>query len=266
MGSKARNYSQKTLKRLFGLSGNQCSFPGCKKMLINDKNASDSNICHIEAANPDGERYREDMTDKERADFSNLILLCPQHHKETDDVEKYTVSILKKMKQDHQNILLNQKFKSNPSMLSNAISALADIELDDLEEIENLNSFNPSDKINYNCIKRNVSLINEYKVYHTKINSLYEELEKQGSIKKIKLLRTIRQIYIQVKGKFVLDSENYLELVRDNSDNIFDAVIDELYHKMEDSTFWEEDIVFSINLIVVDAFMRCKILEEPIEV
>jgi len=189
-----------------------------------------------------------------------------QHHKETDDVEKYTVNVLKKMKQDHQSLLLNQKFKSNPSMLSNAISALADIELDDLAEVESLKSFNPSDKINYNCIKRNVSVINEYKVYHTKINSLYEELEKQGSIKKVKLLRTIRQVYIQVKGKFVLDSENDLELVRENSDDIFDAVIDELYHKMEDSSFWEEDIVFSINLIVVDAFMRCKILEEPIEV
>ena len=99
MASKARNYSPLTIKRLFGLSGNQCAFPGCTKICVNTQNAKDSNICHIEAAEKGGERYNPLMTDKQRADYPNLILLCIQHHDETNDIEKYTVEILKDMKQ-----------------------------------------------------------------------------------------------------------------------------------------------------------------------
>ena len=80
MGKGARKYTDKTLKRLFGLSGNICAFPDCNALLVNEKNALDSNICHIEAANEGGERYNSSMTDEERADYSNLILLCRQHH------------------------------------------------------------------------------------------------------------------------------------------------------------------------------------------
>jgi len=36
-----------------------------------------------------------------------------------------------------------------------------------------------------------------------------------------------------------------------------------LYSKLEDSNFFEEDIILGIRLILVDDFIRCKILEEP---
>ena len=101
MGQQARNYSQKTIKRLFALSGNQCAFPNCNKVLVNQNNALDSNICHIEAANSDGERYNLNMSDKERADYDNLILLCREHH----DVTKYTVDVLQNMKKNHEQII-----------------------------------------------------------------------------------------------------------------------------------------------------------------
>ena len=264
MAGGPRNYLPVTLKRLFGLSGNQCAFPGCIKTLVNTINAKDSNICHIEAANKGGERYNFLMTDEQRADYSNLIVLCVQHHDETNDIEKYTVEVLQNMKQKHESDFLNQRIKSNPSMLKNTINAIANINLLDLQESESLNPFDPKDKISYNSIKNNVTLIQEYKVYHEKINSLYDELELQGSIKKEKLLSNIKQIYIKIKGYYVLNSDNSLEIIRQNSDNIIDDVYDELYTRMEGSSFFDEDIVLGIRLIMVDAFMRCKILEEPL--
>jgi hypothetical protein len=263
MASKARNYTDITLKRLFGLSGNECAFSTCKKKLVNQKNALDSNICHIEAASEGGERYNTGMSDKERADYPNLILLCPQHHSETNDLKIYTVESLKMMKTNHESYILNSKIKTNPSMLKNAINAISNIELTEIKETEQLNAFDPKVKISYNSIKRNVSLIQEYKVYHKKINTLYDELEKQGSIKKERLLNIIRSIYIEVKGKYILDSSNELEIIKLNSDNIIDDIFETLYSKMKDSQFWEEDIVLGIRLIMIDSFMRCKILEEP---
>jgi len=263
MATGPRNYSDKTLKRLFGLSGNQCSFPGCTTKLVNEQNAVDSNICHIEAAKEGGERYNSEMTDLQRADYPNLILLCRQHHDETNDVDLYTVDILKDMKRNHESDLLNEKIKSNPSMLKNAINAIANIDLDNFSDAENLEVIDINSKITHNSIKKNFALIEEYKVYHEKINSLYEELELQGSIKKEKLLNTIKLIYSKIKGTYVLDSNDQINIIRANSDNIIDDVYDELHSKMEESNFWDEDIILGIRLIMVDAFMRCKILEKP---
>ena len=263
MGKWSRKYTDKTLKRLFGLSVNICAFPDCNALLVNEKNALDSNICHIEAANEGGERYNSSMTDEERADYSNLILLCRQHHEETNDVVKYTVDVLKEMKQKHESLYLNQRIKNNPSMLKNAINAISNISLDGITEPVDLNIYNPKLKLNYNSVKTNYALIQEYMNYQGKINMLYNELERQGSIKKEKLLSNINQIYTKIKGNYVLDSENPIEIIRLNSDLIIDGVFDELYSKLEDSNFFEEDIILGIRLILVDAFIRCKILEEP---
>jgi len=263
LGSKARNYSGQTLKKLFGLSGNQCAFPNCKNTLVNQNNAKDSNICHIEAANEDGERYREAMTDKERADYENLILLCVQHHDETNNEDIYTVEVLKNMKRNHESSILIQSMNKNPSMLINTINAISEIDIVNIDKNKHSNPFNPKDKIDYNSIKRNVALINEYKIYYSKINSLYDELELQGSIKKEKLLASIELIYTEIKGKYVLDSTNPMEIIKINADNIIDDVYEVLNERVSESSFWEEDIVLGIRLIMVDAFMRCKILEEP---
>ena len=62
MASQARNYTPLTLKKLFAHSGNQCSFPNCKEILVNPDNALNSNICHIEGANEKGERYNPNIT------------------------------------------------------------------------------------------------------------------------------------------------------------------------------------------------------------
>lgn len=263
MGKGARKYTDKTLKRLFGLSGNICAFPSCNTRLVNEKNALDSNICHIEAANEGGERYNPLMEDEERADYSNLILLCRQHHEETNDILKYTVDVLKEMKQKHESFYLNQRIKNNPSMLKNAINAISNISLESITEPKELYVYNPKLKLDYNAVKTNYSLIQEYKIYQGKINQLYDELERHGSIKKEKLLSNVNQIYTKIKGNYVLDSDNPIEIIRLKSDLIIDDVFDELYRKLEDSNFFEEDIILGIRLILVDAFIRCKILEEP---
>lgn len=265
MGKDARKYTEKTLKRLFGLSGNICAFPNCNTRLVNTKNALDSNICHIEAANEGGERYNDLMNDIDRADYPNLILLCRQCHDKTNDTSIYTVEVLRDIKLKHESSYLHQRLKENPSMLKNAINAISSISLDEISDSEDFIVYDPKVKLNYNSIKTNYVRIQEYKVYQGKINTLYDELERQGSIKKEKLLSNINQIYNKVKGNYVLDSENVLDIIRQNSDNIFNDVFDEIYSQLQNSNFFEEDIVLGVNLILVDAFIRCKILEEPVE-
>ena len=263
MSSNARNYSELTIKRLYALSGNKCAFPGCPIEFASSINSTNySNICHIEDAEMGG-RYNPNMTDKQRASFENLLLLCPNHHIETNDTIKYTIDVLKEIKLNHESYYFNHRIISNPSMLANTINAIANISIEDFQESESLNAIDPMNKISYNSIKRNVALIQEYKVYHQKINSLYDELELQGSLKKERLLNAIKLMYSKIKGNYILDSQNPIEIIKQNSDNIFDDLYNELYTKMEKSSYWDEDIVLGIRLIMIDAFMRCKILEEP---
>jgi hypothetical protein len=264
MGKGSRNYSDLTIKRLYALSDNRCAFPDCPVVFTSPNNITNfSNICHIEDAE-EGGRFNPNMTDIQRASFENLILLCPNHHIETNDTVKYTVDSLREMKQRHESLSISKGISRNPSMLKNTINAISNLSLEDISESEELNVYNPKRKLNYNSVKTNYSLIQDYKVYQGKINSLYDELERQGSIKKEKLLSNVNQIYAKIKGGYVLDSENPLEIIRLNADNILEDVFDELYGQLENSNFFEEDIILGVRLILVDAFIRCKILEEPI--
>jgi hypothetical protein len=84
-GPAKRSYSSKTLKVLFGLSGNKCAVPGCNNPII--KGGTDlsdelvvGQICHIYAASDDGPRGKPGLTAAQKNAPSNLILCCPTHH------------------------------------------------------------------------------------------------------------------------------------------------------------------------------------------
>lgn len=94
--------TEATIKRLFALSGNRCAFPSCSQRLVDDDGNLLAQVCHIEAANPGGERYNPHQTDEQRAAFDNLILLCANHHIVTNNVERYPVAALRAMKQAHE--------------------------------------------------------------------------------------------------------------------------------------------------------------------
>ena len=105
------------LRALFAKSGNLCAFPGCTHHLINQKNQFVGQICHIEAALEGGERYNKNMTDEDRRSYENLLMLCYAHHVETNDIDTYTVSKLKKIKSEHENNSKLALFKIDESNL-----------------------------------------------------------------------------------------------------------------------------------------------------
>jgi hypothetical protein len=59
-------------------------------------------VCHIEAAMLGGERFNAAMFNEERRAKANLVLLCHDHHVETDDPDEFSVSVLRGMKADHE--------------------------------------------------------------------------------------------------------------------------------------------------------------------
>lgn len=269
MPNKARQYKSTTIRRLDTLSGNQCASPDCNcKLIAKDGETIISKICHIEAANSAGPRFNSNMNDDERRHYDNLILLCDECHGIIDNPEnkeKYSVELLKEWKRNHENIIKQNILTKKPTLLNQAINAISELELEneDVNNFESVSAFNIAEKIKFNSIKRNKCFFEEYSLFYGKINSLYDELEKQGSFKKEKLLRNIKLIYSRIKGVFIDGKENKLLLIQENADNIIEAVEAKLLEMVDMTESNCEDISFALSIIMVDAFMRCKILEEP---
>ena len=103
-----RKYSDKTLKILFGLSGNQCAHPDCINDLItqDDENSAShifAQVCHIYAHSARGPRGNSGLTSAELNSVENLVLFCRNHHGLIDDQpENYPPELLKRWKHDHE--------------------------------------------------------------------------------------------------------------------------------------------------------------------
>ncbi|PIH61099.1 hypothetical protein [Paenibacillus sp. LK1] len=107
------------LRELYLKSGNQCAFPGCSHLMIDADGNFIGEICHIEAAKEGGQRFNPIHSNNDRRAFSNLMLMCHACHKKTDNVQIYTVNVLREMKKNHE-----KKFSDIVSKLENSISDL----------------------------------------------------------------------------------------------------------------------------------------------
>jgi len=92
------------VKRLFAVSGNRCTFPGCAQPLVDEASGRvTGRVCHIKAESPGGPRYDPEQSEEERHGFANLVLMCPLHHDVIDsDIEKYTMERLLEIKARHE--------------------------------------------------------------------------------------------------------------------------------------------------------------------
>lgn len=114
----SRNISQRDQKRLYGHSASWCNFCSRKKIALEDL-SDQLQMAHIIAFadNPLAPRYVKGKSGDNS--YDNLILVCPNHHAEIDDVSeksraKYTIEYLKKIKKEHEDKIKAFKDKFNP--------------------------------------------------------------------------------------------------------------------------------------------------------
>jgi len=94
--------------KLWAKSAGRCEFCGCNKILYKDSVTSENNhsgqMAHIVAFSDDGPRGDEKLSQKLDGKEENLMLLCPEHHHliDKEGVGKYSVEILRRMKQNRE--------------------------------------------------------------------------------------------------------------------------------------------------------------------
>lgn len=124
------------------------------------------------------------------------------------------------------------------------------------------------EKIHHNNVVFYREIIDEYGIFVGKLTAIYNEFDTQGTDKTNNTLSNVRLQYLKVKAELRAKSPNRppLELIRENADFIFSEVEKKLLAEIKSSSNITESydaINVSLQVIMIDAFFRCKILENP---
>ncbi len=140
------------------------------------------------------------------------------------------------------------------SNLATIINILSKEQWDEANQTNTVNSFEIERKITFNELKNARDAIKEYCVYYLKIDEKYAEFDTKGVNKSNSVLASIRREYLKFKNQ-------------DDVDSIFFSVIDSVKNKVLNSSNYEEisidELELCVDILVVDAFIRCKIFENP---
>ena len=220
-----------------------------------------ADICHIEALNPEGPRYNNapEITDEQRNSEPNLILLCKNHHytidrKNENGAPYYSTEQLKAMKRAHEELVESARNKitqaKQPSILARVVRELSTTRYDSTSGKVTL-PFTIDDKISFNDVERYRGIIEKYAPYaQVYLDKLYNELEANQ-------LATV----LSVLNDLYLMSRRSGQSADDTLDLVQDRLIERL--SREGALEYSEDLEMCSRIVIVDGFMRCKILEEP---
>lgn len=167
-------------------------------------------------------------------------------------------------------IYINSSTKRKlPAYLSKVINSIADIVSKEKVNLENNlgTSFKIDEKINYNNIIKYRYFINEYFVY-------CDDCEKRLNISddsepgiKSRIFKYVKDVYEKELTKCIKDRREKIEIVKENSDNIFTNVIELLKKSIMESSnveIYQEDLEVAVSCFVCYCFIECKIFEKPL--
>ncbi len=143
------------------------------------------------------------------------------------------------------------KLESN---LATVINILSKEDWDKTEPVAEINSFEIDRKISHNNLDTSKSIIDDYMVHYGRVDKIYTEFDSQGSNKSKSVLSTIRQEYAKTKSSL-------------SADQLFFEVISKVEKKVLNSSNYTsipfDELELCVNILVVDAFIRCRIFENP---
>ncbi|MBN2765551.1 MAG: SMEK domain-containing protein [Paludibacteraceae bacterium] len=145
------------------------------------------------------------------------------------------------------------KLDSNLALIINILSK-QDLRVSNSETI---NPFEIERKIAHNEIKLTKSIINQYAIYHPRLDKKYTEFDNSGSNKSLSILQMINSIYIDSCVNFKEKDSDFIFL------RVIESVKDKVLNSANYVTIPIDELELCVNIIVVDAFIRCKIFENP---
>lgn len=115
-------------------------------------------------------------------------------------------------------------------------------------------SFDIERKIKDNDLDSASVIIEDFAANSNRVDKIYEEFDKLGVNKSSSVLASIRKMYVRSKDSL-------------DADELFFDVIGQVLQRIQSSANYSpipfDELEMCVNILVVDAFIRCKIFEDP---
>lgn len=164
-----------------------------------------------------------------------------------DKLKEIVVFLAKELKKDPDPL----RIQSN---LADIINILSKDNLNGRDPNQQSIDFEIEDKIRHNKLDSSRKLIDDFFIHHPRVEKLYSEYDKQGVNKSLSVTAKFRTIYCQIDSTFGPDAR-------------FDEVICRATEYIKSSINYvpipEEELELCVQVLAVDAFIRCKIFERP---
>ncbi len=115
--------------------------------------------------------------------------------------------------------------------------------------------FNVDEKVVFNGLNAASNVIEDYKVFHHVVDRIYDEFDSYGSNKSRSVLDAFRSVFNQLSSKY-------------SGDDLFYQIVERIIDKVRESSNYSavpvEELQLCVNILAVDAFIRCKIFKNPV--
>jgi hypothetical protein len=138
--------------------------------------------------------------------------------------------------------------------LASIINILSREDWDKSEPVDEATIFKIKRKISHNNLNAAKLIIDDYSILYGKVDNIYSEFDKQGCNKSKLVHSTIRQEYAKAKADLT-DDKLFFEVIS--------KVQDKVLNSSNYSSIPFDELELCVNILVVDAFIRCKIFENP---
>ncbi len=151
-------------------------------------------------------------------------------------------------------VVYSEKKDYRPEAITYVIKCLADIDFSK-ENIQISTPFDIQPKIDKNKLIVWNSLIHEYAYLSTLVDKIYKQFDHESCNQSLAVLFRLHNLYLKLKTQC-------------EADELFDRLRDEVYRIVDgDATCSEvltkEQLEMCISLVLIDAFMKCRIFEKP---
>lgn len=141
------------------------------------------------------------------------------------------------------------------SNLASVINAIAKEDLEGSFGTSIAGDFNVDEKVAFNGLEAAAGVIEDYKVYNHIVDRIYKEFDAGGVNKSRSVLDAFRMTYFKLSPKY-------------SGDDLFFQIVEEVTTKVKESANFArvpvEELHLCVNILAVDAFIRCKIFKKPL--
>lgn len=139
--------------------------------------------------------------------------------------------------------------------LATIINVLASENLSDSVDSPEINSFEIDRKIDFNDLTSVKDTMDDYKIFYHKLDEKYSEFDREGSNKSLSIFQIMRKEYQLLTNELESSQEVFYSII--------DKVIDIILKSKNYIEIPYEELEMCVNILVVDAFIRCKIFKNP---